>query len=275
MIVSRLSSIPPVQPTQVSLGYPLTLIVHHPSRSLHLSCLLVLRLLRIRLVLSPSPPRYIENLSSNHLTHKWMEGMFGSGIHCPSLLPLLVPFVLGPHGHAVTCSSRLDLLGYWLSLLYFLVLPYLVNLPLNSLLQICCCSHTLITFEIFISFILSSLFNFCLPFFDLFRPKNWWYTPLSTRFHRLHSLTHHHSRSLNLIIHSPSHLHNRLCFPDMEHNGIQYSTHTFHIPVDLESFTRPYRSQMYHVLANPKPVFLSPQKTFRACPSVRVVALFT
>ena len=61
----------------------------------------------------------------------------------------------------------------------------------------------------------------------------------------------------------------------MEHNGIQYSTHTFHIPVDLASFTRPYRSQMYHVLANPKPVLLSPEKTFRACPSVRVVALFT
>ena len=45
----------------------------------------------------------------------------------------------------------------------------------------------------------------------------------------------------------------------MEHNGIQYSTHTFHIPVDLASFTRPYRSQMYHVLANPNLFFRPPK----------------
>lgn len=170
MIVSRLSSIPPVQPARVSLGYPLTLIVHHPSRSLRLSCLLVLRPLRIRLVSSCLHlPRDILKTSLLIISRAsgWKECL-APGSHlqrCPSLLPLLVPFVVGPHGHAVTCSSRLDLLGYWLSLLYFLVLPYLVNLPLNSLLQICCCSHTLITFEIFISFFLSSLFNFYLPFF--------------------------------------------------------------------------------------------------------------
>ena len=139
------------------------------SLPLHLSCLLVLRLLRIRLVSSCLHlPRDILKTSLLIIspTSGWKECLApGSHLqHCPSLLPLLVPFV-GPHGHGVTCSSRLDLLGYWLSLLYFLVLPYLVNLPLNSLLQICCCSHTLITFEIFISFFLSSLFNFCLPFF--------------------------------------------------------------------------------------------------------------
>lgn len=168
MIVSRLSSIPPVQPTRVSLGYPLTVIVHHPSRSLHLSCLLVLHLLRIRLVSSclVNPPlslRYIETLSSNHShTSGWKECLApGSHLqYCPSLLPLLVPFVVGPHG----CSPRLDLLGYWLSLLYSLILPYLVNFSLNSL-HICCCSHTLITFEIFILFIPSSLFKFCFALF--------------------------------------------------------------------------------------------------------------
>jgi len=231
------------------------------------------RLVSSCLVSLPPSPRDILKTSLLIIsrTSGWKECLApGSHLqHCPSLLPLLVPFVVGPHGHAVTYSSRLGLLGYWLSLLYSLVLPYLVNLALNSLPHICCCSHTLITFEIFILFFLSSLFKFSLLFFDPFRPKNWWYTPLSTRFHRLQSLTRH-SRSLNPIILSPyhsipSHRIIDCAFLTWEHNGIQYITRTFHIPVDLESLTGPYCSQMYHVLANPNR-FLSPKKTFVLAP---------
>jgi hypothetical protein len=148
MIVSRLSSIPPVQ---LSLGYPITLDVHHPSRSLHFSCPLVLRLLRIRLVSSclvnppPSPPRYIENLSSNHLTYKWMEGMFGSGIP-PSTLSIPSPtarsfccgtswtcrhlFIkVGSFGLLVVaslfpCPSLLSKLGFKFSSAYMLLFAY-------------------------------------------------------------------------------------------------------------------------------------------------------
>ena len=55
-----------------------------------------------RLVLPPSPPRYIENLSSNHLTHKWMEGMFGSGIP-PSTLSIPSPTTRSLCGTSWTC----------------------------------------------------------------------------------------------------------------------------------------------------------------------------
>ena len=92
MIVSRLSSIPPVQPTPVSLGYPslsLCIIPVALSPSLLSTCSASAPN-PSRLVLPPSPPRYIENLSSNHLTHKWMEGMFGSGIP-PSTLSIPFP----------------------------------------------------------------------------------------------------------------------------------------------------------------------------------------
>lgn len=204
--VSTFIHTPPVQPTRVSPGYPLTL---HPSRSPHLSRLIVLRLLRL-LLSSQSAPSPRDILKTSLLiippTSGWKECLApGSHLqHCPSLLPLLAPFVVGPHGHAVTCSSRLDLLGYWLSLLYSLVfLTSKLDFKFSSAYMLLF-AYSLLLLKYSFYPLLASLFKFCSPFFDPFRPKKWWYTPLSTRFYRLHSLTHH-SRSLILIILSPSH----------------------------------------------------------------------
>lgn len=86
------------------------------SLSLHLSCLLVLRLLRIRLVCSCLHlPRDILKTSLLIIsrTSGWKECLApGSHLqHCPSLLPLLVPFVVGPHGHAVTLFIKVGSFG--------------------------------------------------------------------------------------------------------------------------------------------------------------------
>jgi len=128
--------------------------------------------------------------------------MSGSGIP-PSTLS-----IPSPTTRSLCCGTswlfiKVGSFGLLVVASLFPCLSLLVNLPLNSLLQICCCSHTLITFEIFILFFLSSLFqNLFAPFLILFVPKNGGIPHCPLAFTALHSLTHH---SLILIILSPSH----------------------------------------------------------------------
>lgn len=203
---------PPVQPTRVlSLGYPLTLVVCimpvalSPSLSVYSFCVCS-ESVSSPLVSSISPRDILKtSLLIIPRTSGWEECLAPGSP--PSTLSILSPttrspLLWDPHGHSRHLFIKVGSFG-------LLVVASLFPCPsLPSNLPFKFSSAYMLLFRLLLLPLKYSFYSFHLPFlFLLFLiflfQKKWWYTPLSTRFHHLHSLTLAHSTNLH---HTLSHI---------------------------------------------------------------------